>query len=107
MSLGYKRLSGPSLLGTSAATLYTVDSGTRATISHVRLVNNTSSPVDVTMSIGADAAGTRIWDSKTLEADRSLSVKGPFTMEAAEVFQAFAGTASAVTATILGRVYAL
>lgn len=105
--IGYQRLIGPLLLSTSAATLYSVPTGRRATISHVRLVNNTSSPVDVTMSIGADAAGTRIWDSKTLEADRSLSVKGPFTMEAGEVFQAFAGTSSAVTITLLGRVYAI
>lgn len=83
--------------GTIAATLYTVPTGCRAIIDHIRLVNNTSSPVDVTMSIGADAASTRIWDSKTLAADESKSVKGPFTLESEEIFQAFAGTADAVT----------
>lgn len=104
---GYKRLYGPALLATSAATLFNVPPRCRSIIDHIRLVNNTSSAVDVTMSVGADAAGTRLWDSLTLAADASKSVRGPFTLEDAEVFQAFAGTSNAVTITVLGRQYCL
>jgi len=58
-----KRMSGPAVLGTTAATKYTVASGRRGIVRHVHVQNPSASPVTFTASIGADAAGTRIFDA--------------------------------------------
>lgn len=56
-----------------------------------------------TCSIGADAAGTRIRDAKTIAAGVEHTIYGPLTMEATEVFAAHASAASAVVMIVDGE----
>ena len=100
---GHKRIAGPTQLGTTAATLYTVPSGRRMQIRHIYLNNPTGSPVDVALSIGTMATATRIID-ETLAAGtrRDLRNKATYTLAAGEIIQGQASTGSAVVAVIDG-----
>jgi hypothetical protein len=55
------------------------------------------------MSIGADAAGTRLLDAYSIGAGQVLDLYPQYQMDAAEIFQAFAGTNNILTLTIDGR----
>jgi len=100
--LQYKRLSGPEQLTTSAATIYTVPTGKRARILHTHASNPTGSLVDLTMSIGTDAAGTRVLDGYPTRVDRVWDDFTPYDLAAGETLQAFAGTGSALVLTVTG-----
>lgn len=97
-----KRMHGPSLVSNAAATKYTVPASRRGIIRHIHVSNPTASPVDFTLSIGADAAGTRVFDAYPIAADTVLDHFCYYVAEAAEVIQAFAGTNNVVTLTIDG-----
>ena len=97
-----KRLHGPAQLTNVAATKYTVPASTKTIVRHIRFFNGSASAVTVTLSIGADAAGTRIFDAFTLAAREQYDHYCYHVMEAAEIIQALAGTASAVTLTVNG-----
>ena len=101
--VGYQRLVGPQLLPSTAATLYTVPTGMRATIRHVYINNPTGSTVQATLSIGADAAGTRIVEVPIL-AGQTLDIRRSVfrALEAGEIIQGVAGTASALAIVIDG-----
>jgi hypothetical protein len=88
----FQRFSGPELLAASAATLHTVPAASRDRVHQIRLVNNDEdNAVAATLSIGADAAATRIF-SDTLAAGQSKSVRGPLTLEAGEIVQGYEGS---------------
>ncbi len=89
-----KRLAGPAALTTSAATKYTAPALTTAVIRRGRVSNPSGGALTFTMSIGADAAGTRLYDAVSVPAGSGLDIFGPFTVAAGEIVQALgSGTA--------------
>jgi hypothetical protein len=96
------RFHGPALVSNAATTKFTVPASTKYVIRHIHVQNPTGSPVTFTASIGADAAGTRIFDAYSIAANSVLDHFGIYIVDAAEVFQALAGTTNVVTLTIDG-----
>src|SRR6266850_4598306 len=97
-----KRLAGPAQVSNAAATKYTVPASTKTVVRHIHVSNTTAAAVTLTMSIGADAAGTRIFDAYTIAAGAVLDHFCYYVLEAAEVIQALAGTNNILTLTIDG-----
>jgi hypothetical protein len=102
------RLAGPAQVSNAAATKYTVPATTKTIVRHIHVQNPSGSAVTFTMSIGTDAAGTRIFDAYSIPA-AAAGVTGSvidywcyFILEAAEIIQAFAGTNNILTLTIDG-----
>jgi hypothetical protein len=96
------RFSGPALLTNAAATKYTVPASSQATLKHIHVENPTVSAVTFTMSIGADAAGTRIYDVFSISAGGVLDVFCMYVLAAGEIVQAFASTTNVMTLTLDG-----
>lgn len=71
-----KRLAGPVVGTGSEATLYTVPSSTITTVQSIRVVNTTSGALTFKMSIGADAAGTRLFSDTSVPANGVLKDAG-------------------------------
>lgn len=88
----YQRLYGPAQLSSSATDLYTAPTGTRVRVRHIHLSNPSGSPVDVTLSVGADGAATRLLDGWPLAADSIYSTRkrADYTLESGEKIQGFA-----------------
>jgi hypothetical protein len=97
-----KRLSGPALLTGSAATVYTVPASTTTVLRNIHVCNETGTAATLTMSIGTDGAGKRLFMGFSVAANDVLDWSGAIIMNAAEVLQAFSGTASALTLTTSG-----
>lgn len=103
-----KRLAGPALVATGPATIYTVPALTKTIIRHIHVSNPSASPVTLTLSIGADAAGTRLLGAYSIPAAAagvSDSVRDFFfyqVMDAAEILQAAAGTNNILNITVNG-----
>lgn len=91
-----KRLYGPAAQATSATTRYTVPGSTTTIIRHWIATNTATTAGTITVSIGTDAAGTRIWDAIPVPAKSVVEFQGFLVMAAAEVLQV---TASATTIT--------
>jgi hypothetical protein len=104
-----KRLSGPTQLTNAAVTKYTVPALTKTIIRHIAVSNPSGSPVTFTMSIGADAAATRLYDAFSIpaaaagvtESNKSWWVY--YVMDAAEILQALAGTTLVLVLTVDGE----
>ena len=96
------RLAGPALVTNAAATKYTVPSVTKTIVRHVHVQNPSVSAVTFTMSIGADAAGTRLFDAYNIPAGTVLDHYCYYVLAAAEIIQALAGTTNILTLTIDG-----
>jgi hypothetical protein len=103
------RVFGPAQLTASAATKYTVPTGMALDITWVHVENPAGSTATKwTLSVGADAAGTRIWDGQSLAAGSSADYyPNPLTLAAAEIIQAFADVASAIVMVIDGNLRAV
>lgn len=97
-----KRLAGPAQVSNAAATKYTVPSVTKTIVRHIHIQNPSGSAVTFTMSIGADAAGVRLFDAYSIAANQVLDHFCYYVLEAAEVIQAFAGTNNVLVLTIDG-----
>lgn len=97
-----KRLVGPTLLTGAAATQYTVPSATTTTVRGIKVTNTTGIPATLFISIGADAAGTRIYSGVSVPGNGSLDWSGYLVLSVGEIIQAYSGTASALTLTISG-----
>jgi len=92
------RLHGPAALTTSAATKFTVASSELNIIRHIHVSNPSGGALTFTCAIGADAAGTRIFDAYSIAAGAVLDFYTYTTMVAAEIFQALgSGTALVIT----------
>jgi len=87
-----KRFHGPAQVATGPATKYTVPASRRACVRHIHVNNPSGAPVTFTLSIGADAAATRIFDALSIAAGAQLDHYCKYDVEAAEVIQAGAGT---------------
>jgi len=98
-----KRLQGPAQLAAAAATVYTVPAGRISVIRNIHIVNGTAGDLTFTASIGADAAGTRIFAAQMVNAEDSFDSFAPFVLVAGEVVQAYASAAASLTMTIDGE----
>lgn len=95
-----KRLYGPAALTTSAATKYTVPSTTKTIVRHIHC-EGAATGGNLTISIGTDGAGTRIFDVYPIAANGVLDHFCYYVLEAAEIVQAF-GSTTALVITIDG-----
>lgn len=103
-----KRLYGPALIATGPATVYTVPALTKTIIRHIHVSNPSASPVTFSLSIGADAAGTRLFQTYSIPA-AAAGVTGSVmdfflyqVMEAAEILTLSAGTNNVLDIVING-----
>jgi hypothetical protein len=93
-----KRLAGPAVGTGSEATLYTVPGSTVTTVQSIRVVNTTSGALTFKMSIGADAAGTRLFSDYPVPANGILKDAGfDVVMVAAETLRWTAAAGLTVT----------
>lgn len=98
----YKRFYGPALLPAAAADLYTVPWGKRIRVLDTHVSNPSAGAVDLTLSIGADAAGTRVYDGLSIPADSRKDDFTPYELAAGEKIQGFASSAATLNLTITG-----
>lgn len=90
---------GPTLLTTSAVTVFTAGAG-GAVLRNLHASNGTGSNSTVTLSIGADAVGTRFWDVKPVsKSGTSVDWSGFVPIAPGAVVQASAGAASTIVLT--------
>jgi hypothetical protein len=96
MATTNKRLSGPAALTNAAATKYTVPAATVTILQHIHVTNPTGASITFTMSIGADAAGVRIYDAVAIPAGSMIDTFSKYVLNAGEIVQAFSSSTSAV-----------
>ncbi len=101
------RLHGPAQVSNAAATKYTVAANQKVIVRHIHIQNPSGSTVTFTMSIGADAAGVRIFDAFGIGANSIFDHFCMYVLEETEVIQAFAGTNNILVLTIDGDVCVL
>ena len=97
-----KRLFGPLQVSNAVTTRYTVPALTKTIIRHVHISNPSASAVLFTLSIGADAAGTRLYDAFSIPAN---SVRDDYwyqPVETTEIIQTNAGTNNILVITCNG-----
>lgn len=103
-----KRLYGPAQIATGPTTVYTVPALTKTIIRQIHLSNPSGSPVTFTLSVGADAAGTRLWQTYSIPAAAAGvtdSVRDIFmylVVDAAEIVTLSAGTNNILVIVITG-----
>jgi len=102
-----KRVFGPALLAGAAAVLYTVPAGFMFLIRHIHISNPSAGAVDATLSIGADAAGTRIFDGRPMPADDVYDWFGYLPMVAGEDIRGWASAAATLNCEISGDLEAI
>ena len=96
------RFHGPTLVSNAAATAYTVAASEKIAIRHIHVQNPSGSAVTFTLSIGTDAAGTRLFDAYSVPANSILDHFCYYIVDAAEIVQKLAGTNNILTLTIDG-----
>ena len=99
------RMAGPAQVSNSTATKYTVPGSTIAVVRHVRVSNPSGSAATFTMSVGADAAGTRLFDAYSIPANSVYDWYCYLVLVAAEIIAAHSGTNNVLTLTISGDQY--
>jgi hypothetical protein len=102
LPLSYGRFTGPAQLTASPVTLYTCPTSRVARTLHIHASNPSSSAVDVTISVGADAAGTRIYGGFSVPADSVIRRYDEYSLAAGETIQAWASSAATVVLTVTG-----
>lgn len=102
MPVAGSRLVGPALLSNAAATKYTAPAATVVKVQNIHVFNGSGSVATFTLSIGADAAGTRLFDALSIAPNGVYDSYGPFYLAVGEIIQAFSGTNNVLTLTIDG-----
>jgi hypothetical protein len=103
-----KRLVGPALIATGPTTVYTVPASTKTIIRQIHISNPSGSPVTFTLSVGADAAATRLWQTYSIPAAAAGvtdSVRDIFmylVMDTTEILTLSAGTNNILDIVITG-----
>lgn len=97
-----RRLSGPALLSAVAATVYTVPAATTTVVRSVHVANTGAASALFTLSIGADAAGTRLYSRILIPPGGTLDWNGLYVAVAGEIIQAFSSVADILTLTMSG-----
>jgi hypothetical protein len=93
-----KRLFGPAQVATGPTTVYTAPAGQASLLTFLWINNPSAAPVTLTLSVGADAAGTRLFETYSIPAkaagvtdsNRPLFVNIP--LAAGEIVTLSAGT---------------
>lgn len=99
------RIAGPELVQDAATTVYTCPADTIAVVRHIHISNPTGSPVTFTLSIGASAAGTRLFDGYSIPANSVFPHHCYHVLNETEVIQASAGADEDLVLTIGGDEY--
>lgn len=86
--MAQKRLYGPAQVPIAAADTYVVPAGRKATIRHIHVFNPTGAAVDLSLSVGADAAGTRLFDVYSIASKQPFDWYPILPLAAAEKIQA-------------------
>lgn len=107
MAETHKRLFGPSQLTNAAATQYTVPASTKTLVRHIHVSNPSASAVTFTLSVGADAAATRLFDAYSIAAGGVLDFYPFLVLGATEIIQALAGTTLTLVIEASGTEYTL
>lgn len=101
-----KRMSGPAQVATGPTTLYTAPSYIpnilTSVVRHIHVSNPSVNPVTLTISIGADAAGTRIFDALTIAATSVVDHFCYYPLTSAQIITASSGTNNVLVLTISG-----
>lgn len=107
MTITYKKFFSPTVLGTAAGTLMTVDTAPTTTLlrgGRIRLTNTTTVAATATLYAvplaGAAGVGNAFVLGKTVGANDYLDVDVPI-MGAGDFIQGLAGTATSITAHML------
>ena len=104
-----KRLYGPAVVATGPTTIYTVPGLTKTILRYVHVQNPSGSAVTLTLSIGADAAGTRFYSAYSIPAaaagvtDSVRQIWLYMVMDAAEILTVSSGTNNILTITVNGE----
>jgi hypothetical protein len=98
-----RRFHGPAQVSNAAATKYTVPAGLRGILRHIHVFNPSGGAVTFTMSIGADAAGVRLYDAISIAAGAELDRWVLYVLAAAEIIQALSGTNNVLVLTLDGE----
>lgn len=102
------RMFGPALVTNSLATMFTVPAAEIYVVRHIHVQNNSGSAATLTVSIGADAAGTRVFDAYSIPAAAAGVVGSAidfwvyYPLVAAEIMRVVAGTTNVLTITVSG-----
>lgn len=101
------RFFGPAQVATGPATVYTVPANQKAILRHVHIQNPSGAAVTFTMSIGASAAGTRLFDAYSIGAGQILDHFCMYVLEETEIIQLAAGTNNILVITADGELSVL
>lgn len=96
------RIVGPTLLTNSSATLYTVPGSTQAIVRSIIIANTSGSAATARVSIGVDAAGTRIIPDISIPANSMFEWSGFLVMAAAETLRGESGTTNVLAISVNG-----
>src|SRR5688500_17517623 len=96
------RIIGPILLTNASVTLYTVPAVTQAIVRNIHIVNTSATAATATLSIGVDAAGTRLLSAVSIPANSAYDWSGFIVTEAAETIRGQSGTTNVLTITVSG-----
>lgn len=99
------RAYGPALLPSSSATAYTVPAGKTAVIRHIRVSNPTAGAVTFTMSIGTDAAGTRLVSGRSIAAGGDYDHIGYWVLNPGDILAVNASSGAALVMAVFGDEY--
>ena len=102
MSLG--RFAGPQQLTGAAATVYTAPAA-GARIENIHVSNPSGAPVAFTLSVGTDAAASRMWDAYPVPAGEVVERNVYLVLGAGEIIQAFASTGGVLDLTLDGTAF--
>lgn len=103
-----KRLYGPALVATGPTTVYTVPAVTKTIIRYIHVSNPTGAAVTFSLSVGADAAATRLYQTYSIPAaaagvvDSVRQIFVYLVMDVAEILTVSAGTTNVITITVNG-----
>lgn len=87
------------MLGTGAATIYTTPA-TGAILRTIKVANTTATAASFTLSIGVDAAGTRMYSAVSIPGNSTFTTDLFMPLASTEVLQAYASAATSLTITI-------
>ncbi len=103
-----KRMYGPAQVATGPTTVITVPSSRQYVIRKIHVDNpGGGSAATITISIGADAAGTRIVSALSIAAGDFKTFWGPWTLDAAEILTVSSGTNNALVIEVDGDIEVL
>ena len=101
------RFVGPAAVATGPTTQYTVPAVSLAVLRHLHLSNPSASAVTFTLTIGADAAGVRLFGAYSIAAGAVFDHFCYYPVVAAEIITTSAGTNNILVMTLSGDLITL